>query len=194
MTGDQEVSAPAPATDSSSARADLDRAIAAAIPYAGVRVLRRLEQLRDELARVDQQRTPAAGPAYVPGCPEDRCFVRPGVEDHHPGPGITVMEAAPAWPAHGVGSLGHGATGKCGDDCNNGQCRQGLMHAQCTPECTALVIWDLRTGGAWTPGAANLAGAGPDDLVVLVDLVDAGGPPAKLPQPRPVHHYDCEEA
>jgi hypothetical protein len=86
------------------------------------------------------------------------------------------------FPRHGVGSLGHGDDGECdilgGEDCNNGQCRQrnnGRGHA-CTVVCSALCVWDLRTGGSWTPDAPNLAGAGPDDLVVLADLIAQGGP------------------
>lgn len=61
-----------------------------------------------------------------------------------------------AYPRHGVGSLGHGyVTGACGDSCNNGQCRQGLLHPRCGRDCSALVVWDA-TGAPWTPGAANL--------------------------------------
>lgn len=94
--------------------------------------------------------------------------------------GRTMNPAGTVWPAHGVGSLGHGATPECdvlgGDDCNNGQCRQKLNHDRCTPECTALVVWDRRTGGSWQPGAANLAGAESGDLVVMADLIAQGGP------------------
>lgn len=94
--------------------------------------------------------------------------------------GAALRPAGAVWPAHGVGSLGHGATVDCdilgGDDCNNGRCRRNLNHDRCTVECTALVVWDTRTGGSWQPDAPNLAGAGPGDLVVLADLIARGGP------------------
>lgn len=84
------------------------------------------------------------------------------------------------WPLHGVGSLGHGATPDCdilgGDNCNNGPCRQGLDHDRCTVECTALVVWDTRTGGSWQPDAPNLAGATAGDLIILADVIAQGGP------------------
>lgn len=59
-------------------------------------------------------------------------------------------------PIHGVGSLGHGyVEGECDDRCNNGQCRAGELHDRCTPDCSAMPVWDL-TGSPWAADAPNL--------------------------------------